>query len=219
MDDGGERSGVGGEGRRPRSRKRTEQALFAAVRRLLSRDGILAGLSLQEVAKEARVNRGQIYQLFGTRRDLVRASLANVVAERVLADRAMRELPFRKRRSRMFTTVLQHREWAHLAALLALDGDTEWSLMPEFSRSLADLDRDKMSGELPPDADSAALHITTSALQLGYAVFREAYSRDSGIPVDELDVRVRAAYESILQGFVSQGSASPRSRSPASSAD
>ena len=38
----------------------------------IERDGVLAGLNLQEVADEAGVNRGLVYRYFGSRRELLR---------------------------------------------------------------------------------------------------------------------------------------------------
>src|SRR4051812_47457639 len=62
-------------GRRRPDREGTEAALLDAALELIERDGILAGLNMQETADAAGVNRGLIHHYFGSRRALLRAAL------------------------------------------------------------------------------------------------------------------------------------------------
>ncbi|MFI1919521.1 TetR/AcrR family transcriptional regulator [Nocardia sp. NPDC020380] len=189
-------------GRKKRDRARTEADLLDAAERLFDRDGVLAGLNLNEVAAEAGVNRGQIYQMYGSRRSLLRAALARG------AERFRRERPghwegdFASRRKVIFRLALTEQTYLRFAALLALDHDEEFQVFPEFEQTRAALERDKATGALPADADGEALHALTAAAYAGYSVLRETMSRDTGIPLAELDRRVIAAYDKVVDGMV-----------------
>ncbi|MFD5023854.1 TetR family transcriptional regulator [Streptomyces sp. NPDC058373] len=187
--------------RRRRSREETEADLLAAARLLLARDGVLAGLNLREVAAEAGVNHGQIYQYFGSRQALLRAAAADLV-ERQAADRDEHwELPFTERRTAMLRHRLAEPELVKLETLLALDGDDAFAPFPRFGRTLQSLERDRADGSLPQDADAVAAHVMTAAAQTGYAIFREAYARGAGVPVEELDERAAGAYARMVAGL------------------
>ncbi|MFE5588915.1 TetR/AcrR family transcriptional regulator [Streptomyces sp. NPDC056549] len=200
----GETGGTGEPGkvrRRRRSREETEADLLAAARTLLERDGVLAGVNLREIAAEAGVNHGQIYQYFGTRQSLLRAAAADLV-ERQAEDRDDHwERPFVERRLEMFRHRLDEPELVKLEALLALDRDDSFSPLPRLTRTLQSLERDKADGSLPQDADAVAAHVMSSAAQMGYAIFREAYARDTGIPLRELDERATKAFTHMLTGL------------------
>src|SRR5206468_2454458 len=60
---------------RARGRAATEALLRDAAMRVLRRDGVLSGLSLQDVADEAAVNRALINHYFGNRATLLGWSL------------------------------------------------------------------------------------------------------------------------------------------------
>ncbi|MFJ6513036.1 helix-turn-helix domain-containing protein [Streptomyces sp. NPDC091405] len=187
--------------RRRRTREETEADLLAAARRLLERDGVLAGVNLREVAAEAGVNHGQIYQYFGTRQALLRAAAADLV-DRQTADRDNHwDRPFSERRLAMLHHRLAEPELVKLEALLALDGDDTFSPFPRFSQTRQSLERDKAEGSLPEDADEVAAHVMTAAAQMGYAIFRKAYARDTGIPVEELDERAVHAFTRMTAGL------------------
>ncbi|MGW2183962.1 TetR/AcrR family transcriptional regulator [Streptomyces sp. NPDC001732] len=197
-------SGTGATGkarRRRRSREETEADLLAAARTLLERDGVLAGVNLREIAAEAGVNHGQIYQYFGTRQALLRAAAADLVKRQAEDHDGHWEQPFAERRLAMFQHRLDEPELVKLEALLALDGDDDFSPLPHFARTLKSLERDKADGSLPEDADGVAAHIMTGAAQMGYAIFREAYARDTGIPLEELDARAAQAFTRMLAGL------------------
>ncbi len=106
-----------------RDREATEESLRAAAVALLRRGGVLAGLNLRQVADEARVNRGLVYQYFGSRRALLRSALFH--RSRPNAEDAVDAagLPLRERLSRLFWTSLRNPEPVRLATLLVLDGD------------------------------------------------------------------------------------------------
>jgi AcrR family transcriptional regulator len=181
----------------PGHRGETEERLTLAALNLIERRGVLAGLNLREVADEADVNRGLIYHYFGSRRELLRAAINRIVA----ADRAVgeaRPLPFRPRRRRLFDLLAGAPRFARLTALLALDGDDTFSALPQIEASRGDMERDMEAGHLPPGTDLLALHAVTSATMRGYAIFREAFARDLGIPVEELDRRAGDAFELLL---------------------
>lgn len=182
--------------RRPRDREATEARLLEAARRLLEREGVLAGVTLSKVADEAGVNRGQIYQYFGTRRQLLRAALASMSRQR--AAEADFERPFRARRQAVFDKAIERNAEIRLDALLALDGDTDLGLFPVYDQAIEALERDVETGALPADADVEMLHVLTASTYLGYAVFREAMSAETGVPLTEMDDRARATFVRIL---------------------
>ncbi|MFE7395114.1 helix-turn-helix domain-containing protein [Streptomyces sp. NPDC057557] len=187
--------------RRRRTREETEADLLDAARRLLQRDGVLAGVNLREIATEAGVNHGQIYQYFGTRQALLRAAAADLV-ERQTADRDGHwELPFAERRQAMFRHRLDDPELVQLEALLALDGDDGFSPFPRFTQTRQSLERDMGEGSLPKGTDAVAAHVMTAAAQMGYVIFREAYARDTGIPLEELDERAARAFARMVAGL------------------
>ncbi|MEU0932534.1 MULTISPECIES: TetR/AcrR family transcriptional regulator [unclassified Embleya] len=192
--------------RRRRSREETEADLLAAARTLLERDGVLAGVNLREIAGEAGVNHGQIYQYFGSRQSLLRAAAADLVEHQAEHRDDHWERPFVERRLEMFRHRLDEPELVKLEALLALDRDDSFSPLPRFPRTLQSLERDKADGALPEDADVVAAHVMTAAAQMGYVIFREAYARDTGIPVDELDERAARVFGLMLAGIAASSS-------------
>ncbi|MFI7382173.1 TetR/AcrR family transcriptional regulator [Streptomyces sp. NPDC049813] len=184
-----------------RTRQETEADLLAAARRLINRDGVLAGINLREVAAEAGVNHGQIYQYFGTRQALLRAAAADLVERHTAEHDGHWDLPFGERRQAMFHHRVEEPELVRLETLLALDGDEDFSPLPRFEQTRQSLQRDLDNGLLPENADAVAAHVMTAAAQMGYAIFREAYARDTGIPLAELDERAGLAYSHMVAGL------------------
>ncbi|MFD0340228.1 TetR/AcrR family transcriptional regulator [Streptomyces sp. NPDC127117] len=201
-----EQAETGKKRRRRRSREETEADLLAAARTLLDRDGVLAGVNLREIAAEAGVNHGQIYQYFGTRQSLLRAAAADLVENQTEDRDDHWEQPFAERRLAMFRHRLGEPELVKLEALLALDRDDSFSPLPRLAQTLQALQRDQADGSLPDDADILAAHVMTAAAQMGYVIFREAYARDTGIPVDELDTRAARAFSLMLAGLATPSS-------------
>lgn len=195
---GGTARAADGAQRRSRDRGRTEADLLEATFELLERDGIFAGLNLREVAARAGVNRGQIYQYFGDRRSLLRAAVADRARRWAAHATGHWAAPFAARRRAMFRSELANPRVTSIEALLAVDADPEFRLMPELERTRAALERDVRTGALPADADALAMHAFTVAACKGYVVFREVLARDAGIPVTELDARVAAVYDTVV---------------------
>ncbi|MFB7407107.1 MULTISPECIES: TetR/AcrR family transcriptional regulator [unclassified Streptomyces] len=187
--------------RRRRTRQETEADLLDAALRLLERDGALAGITLREVAKEAGVNHGQIYQYFGDRQTLLRAAIARILDTRELGAQSHWDKPFAERRRAMLKYALDQPQLLRLEALLALDGDPELTLFPELNRTRTSLERDRREGEIPEDADGLVMHAMTAATYLGYCIFRETIARDLGMDPEELDQRASAVYDLMLDGL------------------
>ncbi|MFB8402334.1 TetR/AcrR family transcriptional regulator [Streptomyces sp. NPDC055912] len=191
--------------RRRRTRQETEADLLDAALRLLERDGALAGITLREVAKEAGVNHGQIYQYFGDRQTLLRAAIARILDTRALGAQSHWDKPFAERRRAMLKYALDQPQLLRLEALLALDGDPELTLFPELNRTRTSLERDRREGEIPEDADGLVMHAMTAATYLGYCIFRETIARDLGLDPEELDQRASAVYDLMLDGLTAGG--------------
>lgn len=181
-----------------RDRRATEASLEAAALRLLARNGILGGLSLQEVASEAQISRALVYQNFGSRRALLRSAL-NTLKEsgRSVVD-SLRVLPFAQRRCLMFRVSARSPAFSRVEALLALDGDDEFAFFPSAEQLLDDLERDKAEGELDPALDSRAVHALCASIQLGYCIFRENFARELGVEAEVLDQRAEQVLDRML---------------------
>ncbi|MEV7565744.1 TetR/AcrR family transcriptional regulator [Streptomyces tanashiensis] len=205
---------TGRKRRRRRTRQETEADLLDAARRLLQRDGVLAGVNLREIAAEAGVNHGQIYQYYGSRQALLRASVADLVDRQVAEqEQDFWKLPFAERRAAMFRHRLAEPEVVRLEALLALDGDEGVEALPRFAQTRHSLERDQRDGALPSDADAIAAHVMAASALVGYVIFREAYARDTGIDPDDLDERAEAAYARMITGLTTPLAAPPAERS------
>lgn len=187
--------------RRKRDRHGTEAELLAAARRLLDRNGVLAGLSLQEVSKEAGINRGLIYQYFGSRRELLRAALRETQWVQAPNFQKVRNLPFGKRRIRVFEESLERRDYLKLITLLLLDGDPEAPVFPELSKARENLRRDQVQGELAVDADTLVMHSLTTATYYGYAILRDALVKETGIDGTDLDNRAVKVFAQMVEGL------------------
>jgi AcrR family transcriptional regulator len=154
-----------------------------------------------EVAEQAGVNRGAIYQYFGSKQGLLKAALGQATWHRAPIFHELRYLPFARRRRLVFEEALKNQAYLRVEALLALDGNEDVHPFPWLEQTLGDLSRDKSNGELPQDADALAMHVITAATYLGYAVFREAFARDTGIDPSELDTRTAAAFGALLDDW------------------
>lgn len=201
-EDGAERPRSGGaRERRKRDRLGTEAELLAAARRLLDRNGVLAGLSLQEVSKEADINRGLIYQYFGSRRELLRAALRETQWVQASGFQKVRSLPFGKRRVRVFEQSLERRDFLRLMTLLILDGDPEAPIFPELDKARENLQRDQSQGELAADADTLVMHAMTMATYYGYAILRDVIAKEVDIAPVDLDNRAIAVFAQMVEGL------------------
>lgn len=187
--------------RQRRNRQETDRLVFDAVRRMLTQDGALAGMTLQTVADEAGVNRVQLYQNFGSKQALLRAAILHFLDTVRHERESYLEYSFVERRRHMFAQFLKEPEVVRLEALLAQDKDEELEVFPDLDRALAAIDRDIDTGHLPDDADGAALHVVTAATYMGYCIFRDVYARSVDIPADELDDRVLDAFTKLLSTY------------------
>jgi len=180
-------------------RAATEEALRAAALELLQREGVLTGLNLREVADAAGVNRGLVYQYFGSRRDLLRSALWAQGQESVqdAAAAAAEALPLRKRLSRFFWTALRRPEPVRLMALLVLDGDERPRPLPQRAEEQRLLSAEAERGELPVDDADGVQAVVASAVY-GYVLFREHLAREIDVPVEELDGRVARCLDAMV---------------------
>jgi AcrR family transcriptional regulator len=181
----------------------TRDALMDAALDLLEERGVLAGLNLREVADRVGVTPANIYHLFGSRQGLLRAALkheTDLLAESV-ADVAT--LPYVDRRLRMFDTITSRPRLA-LTALLALDGDADYEPFPFLGRTLARYDSQVVQGELPAGLDVEAAHVLGLATSIAVAIYGEAAARQLDLAPEELRTRIRAVFETMLDGLVSR---------------
>ena len=180
-----------------RDREATEEALRAAAIALLRRGGVLAGLNLREVADEAGVNRGLVYQYFGSRRALLRSALFH--RSRPNAEDAVDAagLPLRRRLSRLFWKSLRNPEPVVLASLLVLDGDDRPRVLLNRGAGREDLAAEAARGELPVE-DVEAVQAAIASTIYGYTLLREHLAREIGLPAGELDERMARCLEEMF---------------------
>lgn len=139
---------------------------------------------------------------FGDRRSLLRLAVADRAREWAAGAARHWQLPFAGRRRAMFRHALASPEATLVEALLAIDGDADYHALPEIERTRTALERDKQSGDLPADSDAVALHVFMVAAYKGYLVFREPFARDIDVPVEQLDARVSAVHDQVLDALV-----------------
>lgn len=180
-----------------RDREATEEALRAAAIALLRRGGVLAGLNLREVADEAGVNRGLVYQYFGSRRALLRSALFH--RSRPNAEDAVDAagLPLRRRLARLFWKSLRNPEPVVLASLLVLDGDDRPRVLLNRGAGREDLAAEAARGELPVE-DVEAVQAAIASTIYGYTLLREHLAREIGLPAGELDERMARCLEEMF---------------------
>ena len=179
-----------------RDREQTEHRIVQAALDLLQRDGVLAGLSLQDVAEQAGVSRGNIYNYFGTRRELLRQALRIRYLE--LGERLGSPVPaFVDRKLRFVGGPSENLYGTDVLSLLVLDGDDDIVAMPFFEEAMTGMRSSVEVGDIHPDHadDLEALHIAISATTRGYNLLRAAYANQLGVTIDELDERIRKVME------------------------
>lgn len=184
-----------------RDRRATEAMLEAAVLRIISREGVLGGINLREVAAEANVNRGLVYQHFGSRRSLVRAALKALHASRVPLIDSVRGLPLTDRRRLVFRASSAQPAFARIEALLAIDGDDSIVMFPGVTETLAELERDKKAGVVQSSLDIRAVHAMISSVTLGYSIFRDQMARELDLTAEELDAKAEKVLVKMIQGL------------------
>ncbi|MQY08626.1 TetR/AcrR family transcriptional regulator [Actinomadura macrotermitis] len=172
-----------------RGREATEESLRAAAGRLLAEGGVLAGLNLREVADAAGVNRGLVYQYFGSRRALLRSALLHRSRVNAADAASGAGLPLRERLARLLWSNVRRPEAIRLTTLLVLDGDERVQVLPNRGRGREALARDAERGDLAGD-DVDAVHAVLASAVYGYTLLRENLARELGVPLEELDERV-----------------------------
>lgn len=173
-----------------RDRAATDRALMDAALRLLARDGVLAGLSMQEVAREAGVNRGNIHHNFGGRRALLRAALDWALQLFAPTYESSRGSSPAFKGKRNWQQLVADQTYPRLVTLLALDGDDKLEPLPYAERRIEDIERERAAGVFEGDPDALAMVALWDATMYGYFVIREAAARQLGVTVRELDRRV-----------------------------
>lgn len=181
-------------------RDKTERALQEAALRLMERNGVLSGLNLREVAAEAGVNRGLVYHYFGSRRELLRASLSRSARKRFTDVTASAGLRFRERMLQFVDTMIRHRRAVRLATLLVSDGDESLRTMPLRDQTRQRLAEDVDNGDLD-DLDLDAVHVAAVSLTYGYVLYRERFADELGVSVTELDDRFGAIADRMYRGL------------------
>lgn len=173
-----------------RDRATTERKLMAAALRLLERDGVLAGLSLQAVADEAGVNRGLIHHYFGSRRTLLRTAMDRAISDqdREYAEARSREPDLKGLENFLFYA--HDPRFARMVLLLALDGDAELQPIPRFKERLADFERERGEGFWREEVDGEAFLALWDTLLYGYAVLRQQLAVQLDADPDVLDHRM-----------------------------
>lgn len=193
-----------------RTREETRDILIETARDILREEGVLGGLNLRDVAVRAGVNHGQIYEYFGDRRTLLREAVQKDMRRELVETTADKywELPFAQRRVARFERALNaaRNHGVDLTALLALDGDESTPIMPFFDRAMDSIDNDIKAGAFSDTVDPVAAHVLTFCAVRGYALYREALSRDTGVDIDALDERVLALFRTAVEQMaVGQG--------------
>lgn len=171
-----------------RDRAATEARLLEATRTILERDGVLSGLNLKEVSEVSGVNRGLIYHYFGSRQGLLRRALGaeQWFGAAVFSDEA-RQRSFQENRVDAFHLAVERRQHVHLEALLAIDRDEGAQLFPRVESIRRFVASSIERGELPSDLDEDAMYLVTSAMVRGWAIFRDAFSREFDRDAEQLD--------------------------------
>ncbi|MFT4116084.1 TetR/AcrR family transcriptional regulator [Bradyrhizobium sp.] len=185
----------------------TEQEATAAEKveeaalSMMEKEGVLAGLNLNEVAKHAGVTRGLVYHYFGSRRGLLRAAIRRRMSRERDSSRTPSDtMKLGDRVAHAVQATIKNRDVLSLTTLLHLDGSTAPRLMPNAELTLLLLQRDQALGLVPKESDLPALHAAYAAATYGYGLFREVLARDLAIPIEELDGRVIEVLRRLFNG-------------------
>jgi AcrR family transcriptional regulator len=170
-------------------RAETERALMSAALELMERDGVLAGLNMQEVADVAGVNRGLIHHYFGTRQALLHAAIERGLAETADVAESRRKLGPAEKGTRQLKDFTENRRYVTLLALLAL-ADDQFDPISWLDNRLADAKEEQAAGFYPADLDLEAMLVAWDASMLGYALLRNAAARQVDTEPEKLDRRV-----------------------------
>lgn len=187
-----------------RDRARTECRMLDVSEAILERDGVLAGVNLAEVAEAVGVNRSLIYQYFGSRQELLRRALQRrldaATTSHYPSDQPHRH-PLLDVEDPPYRRAINDPLHIRLLALMHLDGEREVKSLPRLPQSLELLEHVQSDGELPPDLDLLALHISLVSLYYGYGLFREKFAEEAGVAIEKLDKRMVDFYGRIVMAI------------------
>jgi AcrR family transcriptional regulator len=175
--------------RRKPDRAATERALMASALELLERDGVLAGLNLQEVADNAGVNRGLIHHYYGSRDALLRAAIEMGLEEFAPEAERRRTLTPRAKANQQFRDFVENTRYVKLLALLALSGE-DFEPLAFVEQRLEDFEREREDGLFADNVDFKALLTIWDSMLLGYALVRQGAAAQLELSQAELDRRV-----------------------------
>ncbi len=172
-----------------------------AVLEMLEKQGVLAGINLNEVAKLAGVNRSLVYHHFGTRQEVLRSAIRKRMLDRQVHTRTPTEpMALGVRVVHGLRKAVESADTLKLSTLLHLDGSLSPKLMPNAKTTLMLLDRDVALGLAPQTDDIEALHVSYAAAVYGYALYREVFARDLDIDLVQLDARVETSLRRLFDG-------------------
>ncbi|MBH1963028.1 MAG: TetR/AcrR family transcriptional regulator [Comamonadaceae bacterium] len=186
-----------------------------AVLEMLEKQGVLAGINLNEVAKLAGVNRSLVYHHFGTRQGLLRSAIKKRMQDKHALTRTPTEpMPLGDRVVDGLRKTISSADTLRLSTLLHLDGSLSPKLMPNAKTTLLLLDRDRALGLAPDTDDIAALHVSYAAAVYGYALYREVFARDLEMDPAELDTRVEESLRRLFDGKPTETRSKAKPRTP-----
>jgi len=171
-----------------------------AVRMVLDQ-GVLAGLNLQDLADRAGVNRGLIYHYYGSRGALLRQAFQRRIEGLVSLVGSAGHLPLGRRMQSWLHGAISHATEIRLGALLLIDANEPPLLMPRRHDTQRELARDVADGHLDPSIDRNALNAFLGSALYGYAIFREPFASELGLPVEQLDKRIGRLLDRIVAGL------------------
>lgn len=176
-----------------------------AVLEMLDKQGVLAGINLNEVAKLAGVNRSLVYHHFGTRQGLLRSAVRKRMHDiQVHSHTPTEPMALGDRVVDGLLKAIGGAETLKLSTLLHLDRSISPKLMPNAKTTLVLLDRDMALGLVPHTDDIEALHVSYAAAVYGYALYREIFARDLDIDLVQLDARVETSLRRLFNGEIVQ---------------
>lgn len=197
----------------PEADESSRALLEHAALELLGERGVLGGLNLREVAERAGVNRALVYHHFGSREALLRSALRRDVDLRIRKISECLPLPFSARIRQLLRTLVQQQESVRLAMLLVLDGNEAVRLAPLHDAWMDSFYNDQKNGEIEEELDLEALLVLVSALSYGYTLLREDFAEEFDISSVELDWRIDALLEKLLESGIATGKGADKTSS------
>ena len=174
----------------PGKREGTDIALERAALRLLTEGGLLAGITMQQVGKEAGVAKGLVYHYFGDRRALLRSALRRGAMELQETIRAIPYSSYHRRMGALVKAALAHPAAVQLMTLLLIDRDPRLIIMPLRGLIMETFERDVREGHMPANADFQAILGVQNSLVYGYILLRDGLARQMRLERDVLDARL-----------------------------